>query len=122
MPSKDFMRVSKSTALWLFSLGRRLVREGTGNPGWDPRFLENLDNESVLPGFIHDIPGNSRLYAWCEACIMLIRTLVAIAADELGDNIPNAGPAHVLINALAQDDEERDDLSISNLSNIIKED
>lgn len=97
------VNIARSVALWIFSLGRRLVQEGTGT-NWDPRYLDSGFAEvDEQPGFMDELPMGSPSYAWADACVMLIRTIVAICADQLGDVIPDG---RAMLTAITED---RDD-------------
>jgi len=85
------VRLSKSVAFWVFSLGRRLVREGTGLLQWDPRYpmlTEDYLSNDDAPGFIDQFELGTPSYAWAEACLMLIRFLVGVVANEYGPELP----------------------------------
>ena len=83
------VKLSKTVAFWIFNLGRRLVREGVGNAGWDPRVpITDFLNDDDAPGFIDEFELGTPGYSWAEAAISLIRFLVGVVANEFGPELP----------------------------------
>ena len=97
MPVPRMVTISMATARWLFEIGRRLVREGTGNYRWDPRdeYLIEQDENTEGVGYIEEFELGTPQYAWAEAMIMVLRTLVATVAYQVGDELPMTPPSEL---------------------------
>lgn len=78
--------ISQTVAIWMVQLGRRLLQEGLGTP-----FPSDDIEQAFDSGFIDDIDSanSPEFFNWVNAMIMFIRTLTAIAVEQIGEeNIP----------------------------------
>lgn len=89
----DYIRISKTCARWMVSLGATLVNEAYGT-NWDPmRSPVSVINEDEVDfgmGFMDEMPqGNHPMIYWADALIRFVRTMAAIAAHELIEDQEN---------------------------------
>jgi hypothetical protein len=86
----EYISISKSVALWLITLSKRLVDAGLGTD-WDPAGRELPELE---PGGLLDLVNleEHELFDWTNALVNLARTVAGILTQLLQDDAENDIP------------------------------